>query len=70
MLSIEIGPNRRPIVSLTLGLKREVGEENVSRPNTHAHIPTNVKKHTKQNPNTLWDLEFYNVSKQGFKDQN
>jgi hypothetical protein len=28
-------------------MKREVGEENVLRPNTHAHIPTNVKKHRK-----------------------
>jgi hypothetical protein len=50
-------------------MKREVDEENVLGPHTHAHIPTNVKEHTKKNPNTLWDLEFYNVSKQGFGDQ-
>ncbi len=50
-------------------MEREVGEENALRPNTHAQIPTNVKKTHKKNPNTLWDLEFYNVSKQGFRDQ-
>jgi hypothetical protein len=50
-------------------MKREVGEENVWGLNTHAHSPTNVKKHTQKSPSTLWDLEFYNVSKQGFGDQ-